>query len=106
MSRGCSTRLLGPRATHACAITTSPWGPTSSWPARWTPTFGCSARIAASSSAATCGRRCTDAYVEEVTVPIDEEFVPSVDPLSGAPVDVGTGEEDAVQRIDEHHEID
>src|SRR6187549_3294561 len=33
----------------------------------------------------TCAR-CTDAYVEEVTVPI--------------------GEEDAVQRIDEHHEID
>jgi len=53
----------------------------------------------------TCAR-CTDAYVEEVTVPIAEEFVPSVDPLSGAPVDVGAGEEDAVQRIDEHHEID
>ena len=30
----------------------------------------------------TCAR-CTDAYVEEVTVPISEEFVPSVDPLSG-----------------------
>jgi DUF177 domain-containing protein len=50
--------------------------------------------------------RCADAFVEEVRVPISEEFVPSVDPLSGAPVVMGDGEEDAVQRIDEHHEID
>jgi len=53
----------------------------------------------------TCAR-CTDPYVEEVTVPIEEEFLPSIDLETGAQV-AATGEDaDAVQRIDEHHEID
>ena len=53
----------------------------------------------------TCAR-CTDAFVEEVTVPISEEFVPTVDPLSGAPVPDAASEGEGVQEIDEHHEID
>jgi len=53
----------------------------------------------------TCAR-CADAFVEEVTIPISEEFVPSVDPLSGAPVAIATTEQDAVQRIDAHHDIE
>ena len=53
----------------------------------------------------TCAR-CTDAYVEEVCVEVDEEFLPSVDPDSGALVAIEAGEEDVTLRIDEHHEID
>ncbi|MGH2380726.1 MAG: YceD family protein [Candidatus Limnocylindria bacterium] len=53
----------------------------------------------------TCAR-CTDAYVEEVRVDIDEEFLPSIDPDTGAPVTIEEGEEDVSLRIDEHHEID
>ena len=52
----------------------------------------------------TCAR-CTDAFVEDVRVAIDEEFLPTIDPESGAPIRLETGDEDA-QRIDEHHEID
>ena len=53
----------------------------------------------------TCAR-CTDAYVEDVRVDVDEEFLPSIDPDSGAPVPVEAGEADASLRIDEHHEIE
>lgn len=53
----------------------------------------------------TCAR-CTDAYVEDVAVNIDEEFLPSIDPDSGAPVPLAAGEEETTVRIDEHHEID
>jgi uncharacterized protein len=52
----------------------------------------------------TCAR-CTDAFVEDVRVAVDEEFLPSIDPESGAPVRVEAGDEDAL-RVDEHHEID
>jgi len=52
----------------------------------------------------TCAR-CTDPYVEEVRVTIDEEFLPSVDLDSGAPVTVERSDDD-VLRIDAHHEID
>lgn len=51
----------------------------------------------------TCAR-CTDPYVEDVTADVDEEFVPSIDPLTGAPVASG-GEEHPPNLIDEHHEI-
>ena len=51
----------------------------------------------------TCAR-CTDTFVEDVRLPLEEEFVPSTDPLSGIPVLLGEGEED-VARVDEHHEI-
>jgi len=53
----------------------------------------------------TCAR-CTDAYVEEVRVDVEEEFLPSIDPDTGAPVTIEAGEEDVSLRIDEHHEID
>jgi len=53
----------------------------------------------------TCAR-CTDPYVEEVAVAIEEEFLPSVDLATGAPVAVGGSDDEAVLRIDEHHEID
>jgi uncharacterized protein len=53
----------------------------------------------------TCAR-CNDAYVEEVLVTVDEEFLPSIDPESGAPIPLGPGEDDLSLRIDEHHEID
>jgi uncharacterized protein len=55
----------------------------------------------------TCAR-CLDPYVDEVTVPILEEFLPSLDPESGAPVrrDAAADEEENVRRIDEHHEIE
>ena len=53
----------------------------------------------------TCAR-CNDAYVEEVRVTLDEEYLPSIDPDSGAPVALEAGEEEVSLRIDEHHEID
>jgi uncharacterized protein len=53
----------------------------------------------------TCAR-CTDAYVEEVRVDVDEEFLPSVDPESGAPIPLEVGEAETSLRIDEHHEIE
>lgn len=51
----------------------------------------------------TCAR-CLEAYVEEVEVPIAEEYLPSLDPTTGVPAVVEDGPE--VLRIDEHHEID
>ena len=39
---------------------------------------------------------------------VDEEFLPTIDPDSGAPVPVETlepGEVDTILRIDEHHEV-
>ncbi|MGI8999828.1 MAG: YceD family protein [Candidatus Limnocylindria bacterium] len=51
----------------------------------------------------TCAR-CTDAYMEEVRVEVDEEFLPSIDPDTGALVPVDG--DDVSLRIDEHHEID
>lgn len=52
----------------------------------------------------TCAR-CTDAFVEEVRVPLSEEFLPSVDPTSGAPLAVDA-EDAEVPLIDDHHQID
>ncbi len=49
--------------------------------------------------------RCTDPYVEDVRVEVDEEFLPSLDPTSGAPVPE-EATEDAPLRIDGHHEIE
>jgi uncharacterized protein len=49
--------------------------------------------------------RCTDAFVEEVRVPLSEEFLPSVDPVSGAPV-VQDAEDAETPRIDDHHQIE
>lgn len=53
----------------------------------------------------TCAR-CTDPYVEEVSVPVSEEFLPSVDPDTGAPVILEAGEGVETLRINEHHEIE
>ena len=53
----------------------------------------------------TCAR-CTDPYVEDVIVSIDEEFLPSVDLESGAQVQAEDLDREATLRIDEHHEID
>ena len=52
----------------------------------------------------TCGR-CTDPYVEQVAVTVEEEFLPSVDLTTGAALAERGDPEDA-PRIDEHHEID
>ena len=52
----------------------------------------------------TCAR-CTDPLVEDVEVTLAEEFLPSVDPVTGAPVGPGDDADDGAQRIDEHHEI-
>ncbi len=52
----------------------------------------------------TCAR-CLDAFVEDVEVAIDEEFLPTIDPASGAPV-VGDAGDAETPRIDGHHEID
>lgn len=52
----------------------------------------------------TCAR-CTEPFVEEVTAPIDEEFVPSLDPISGTPIRSTADEQDGPLLIDEHHEI-
>jgi uncharacterized protein len=51
----------------------------------------------------TCAR-CLESYVEDTTVSIDEEFLPSLDPNSGQPMAVDESEQ--VQRIDDHNEID
>ena len=53
----------------------------------------------------TCAR-CTDPYVEEVRIPVSEEFLPSVDPDTGAPVVLEEGEGPETLRINEHHEIE
>jgi uncharacterized protein len=52
----------------------------------------------------TCAR-CTDPYVEEVTVTVDEEFLPALDLATGAPVSVVATEEDAALRLNDHHEL-
>jgi uncharacterized protein len=52
----------------------------------------------------TCSR-CTDPFVEEVRVPISEEFLPTLDPLTGAPVREDA-EDAETPRIDEHNEIE
>jgi uncharacterized protein len=52
----------------------------------------------------TCAR-CTDHYVEEVRAPIEEEFLPTVDLETGAPLAADDSDAEGVQRIDEHHEI-
>ena len=52
----------------------------------------------------TCSR-CTDPFVEEVRVPIEEEFLPSVDLESGTQVATEDLDREATLRIDEHHEI-
>jgi len=49
--------------------------------------------------------RCTDAFVEPIAVELDEEFLPSIDPHSGAPVEVKDDEPGRQQWIDEHHEV-
>lgn len=51
-----------------------------------------------------CGR-CTDAFVEQVSAPIIEEFLPSIDPHTGQPLATPEGDEEA-RTIDERHEID
>jgi uncharacterized protein len=52
----------------------------------------------------TCAR-CTDGFVEQVTAEVDEEFVPSVDPVTGQPVRRADEEDEGPSRIDDHHEI-
>ncbi len=52
----------------------------------------------------TCSR-CTDAFVEDAHIRVEEEFLPSVTLATGVPVE----EQPAVEtpsRINEHHEID
>jgi uncharacterized protein len=49
--------------------------------------------------------RCLDEYDEPVDVSLNEEFLPSVDPTTGAALARDAGEAD-VARIDPHHEID
>lgn len=53
----------------------------------------------------TCAR-CTDAFVEDVTVGIEEEFLPTVDLASGAHLIREAGTDEPPSRIDEHHEIE
>jgi uncharacterized protein len=55
----------------------------------------------------TCAR-CLEPFVDDVHVTLAEEFLPSVDPESGASVlagEVADDEDAGVRRIDEHHEI-
>ena len=52
----------------------------------------------------TCAR-CTDAFVEETRIQLDEEFLPSVELSTGSAVERRDGDEGA-QRINSHHEID
>ena len=51
----------------------------------------------------TCAR-CTDSFVEDVTVDVAEEFLPTVDPTTGAPL-TSAGGDDAAEHLDDHHEI-
>jgi uncharacterized protein len=53
----------------------------------------------------TCAR-CTDPYVEEVRVGVSEEFLPSLDPITGSPIQTAQEGDDGAQRINEHHEIE
>ena len=52
----------------------------------------------------TCAR-CTDPYVEEVTVAVDEEFLPALDLTSGTPVPDVASVEEAALRLNERHEL-
>lgn len=52
----------------------------------------------------TCAR-CTDPFVDEVTVSIDEEFRPTVDLATGAAIRSDASDDDATNPINEHHEI-
>lgn len=52
----------------------------------------------------TCAR-CLEAFVEDVSVTISEEFLPSIDPESGVPLPE-PGSDEASLAIDEHHELD
>lgn len=53
----------------------------------------------------TCAR-CADPFVEDVRIEIGEEFVPSLDPTSGAPLPSPDAVDGAALLIDEHHEIE
>jgi uncharacterized protein len=50
--------------------------------------------------------RCTDPFVEDVTAAVSEEFLPSLDPATGAPLVPDDGDDGTAQRINEHHEIE
>lgn len=50
--------------------------------------------------------RCTDPFVEDVTVAVSEEFLPSLDPATGAPLVPDDRDDGTAQRINEHHEIE
>jgi uncharacterized protein len=52
----------------------------------------------------TCAR-CLEAFVEPARISISEEYLPSIDPETGAAVERDASDE-AAQLIDEHHEID
>jgi uncharacterized protein len=52
----------------------------------------------------TCAR-CADPFVEEVAVQVSEEFLPSLDPETGA-VLTAPAEDEGALRIDVHNEID
>ena len=49
--------------------------------------------------------RCLDDFVADTAITINEEFLPSVDVGSGAPLPVDATDAD-VRRIDAHHELD
>ncbi len=52
----------------------------------------------------TCGR-CLEPYVETAAIEVSEEYLPSVDPDSGATLPDPDSDE-TVRTIDEHHELD
>jgi uncharacterized protein len=52
----------------------------------------------------TCAR-CLDAFVEPASIRISEEFLPSIDPDTGAPVERDPDDASTLL-IDDHHEID
>ena len=51
-------------------------------------------------------RVCTEPYVDDVRVAVEEEFLPTLDPVSGMPVRTDGSEDETTQWIDEHHEIE
>lgn len=53
----------------------------------------------------TCAR-CEDPFVEDVGVSIDEEFVPTIDLLTGAAIRPDQPEDEAANPINAHHEIE
>ena len=48
--------------------------------------------------------RCNDAFVDEVAVPVEEEFLPTLDPETGTAIAAEAGDEEALH-IDAHNEI-